>query len=523
MDKQQSLLLKKYTDLLHRWRVLLTFLMLVSLPFGLVIYVVTPKIYQASSLLSYQQESINPNKMSPDLSAKIQDTVSTLTQIITSRTNLEELIVSLDLYSETRAELPMEDVIEMMRTDIEIQPSKRGDIFSITYNGAEPSKVVKVTNALAARFIEENLKYRAERANETSSYTSNELEMAKTTMDKKEALMRDYKLKYYNEMSDQRQANLARLASLQEQSQAKQESVLELERTRVMVQEQIAVRKKVLGSGAVASVSQSASGPRDRAAGETSYEKLQRMRQTLDSLLVTYTESHPEVKRIRKIIAKLEADGADSQKPTVSAGRRITRVDNDLLEMQAQLTKINLDIEAIKLEKKQLDNTIKQYEEWVAATPVREAEWSALTREYGQLKSHYDYLVSQDLQAKSMLNLERRQKGSQFKIVDPARFPEKPIKPDFLKVMAIAVGAAMVLGVGMILIIDFLDGSFRDPEDVETFLGLPVLSTIAFVSTPVEKRKGAYISVGVVVFLLACSIMVIGLFWYAWSRGKIVF
>lgn len=518
MDKQQSLLLKKYVDLLYRWRVMIVLLVLIALPSALVYYIVAPKVYEASSLLSYEQQSVNPNKMSPDLTARIQDTVSTLTQIVTSRTNLEELIVSLDLYKEAREKLPLEDVIELMRKSINIQPSRRGDIFSITYSGSDPSKVVKVTNALAAKFIEENLKYRQERATETSSYTSNELAMAKTTMDRKEEAMRDYKLKYYNEMPDQRQANLSRLTALQEQYQATQVSILELERTRVLVQEQIAILKKAGGSdgGSTSAVS-------SRTSGSQAYQQLQKMKRSLEMLLVTHTESHPEVKRVRKVIEKLEAEGAAGEGPRVTSSRRSSGVNSDLIQLQAQLSKLNIDIEAIELEKKQMSTSIKQYEEWIAATPVREAEWSALTREYSQLKSHYDYLVSQDLQAKSMLNLERRQKGSQFKIVDPARFPEKPSEPDFLKIMLVALAGSMAVGVGVVISIDFLDGSFRDPEDAGIYLGIPVLSTIQYIDTPGEKRKRLYLSSGVILALFTGVVMVVGLFWYAWSRGKIVF
>lgn len=491
-------------------------LLLIALPAGLVYYIITPKVYDASCLLSYQQQSVNPNKMAPDLTARIQDTVSTLSQIVTSRTNLEEMISRFDLYKEAREKLPIEDVIEIMRKNIDVQPSRRGDIFTITFSGGDPSTVVKVANDLAAKFIEENLKYREERAVETSSYTSNELEMAKMTMDRKEATMRDYKLKHYNEMPDQRQANLSRLTALQEQYQAVQVSILELERTRVLVQEQIALRKKALGvAGNGATVSSVTRHP--------SYEQLQKMRRNLELLLVTHTESHPEVKRVRKIIEKLEAEGADTPQRRVVAGRSAPLADKDLTQLQSQLDKINIDIETIELEKKQMSESIKKYEEWVAATPVREAEWSALTREYGQLKSHYDHLISQDLQAKSMLNLERRQKGSQFKIVDPARFPEKPTKPDFLKIMAVAVAGAMAAGVAVILAIDFLDGSFRDPEEAELFLGIPLLSTIEFVEIPTEKRKKLYLSGGVILVLLTGVVLVIGLFWYAWSRGKIVF
>ena len=248
MDPQQNQLLKKYLDLFLRWKAFIIACVLLSLPIGLGVYLKTPKIYQATSLLSYQQQKVNPNKMSPDLEAAIQDVVSTLTQIVTSRTNLENMITTYDLYPEARKRLPMEDVVDFMVKDIEIQPSKEGDIFQIKYSGGQPDNVVKVTNALAAKFIEENLKYREERASETSSYASNELEMAKAVMDQKEEMMRDYKLKHYNELAEQRQINVERLISLQEQYQTQQNSIQEQERTMVMIQDQIANRRKLIAS-----------------------------------------------------------------------------------------------------------------------------------------------------------------------------------------------------------------------------------------------------------------------------------
>ena len=99
----------------------------------------------------------------------------------------------------------------MFRNKIEIIPSRQGDVFTVSYSGGDPEKVVRATNAIAAKFIEENLKYRQERATDTSSYTNQELQMAKKVMDEQDKAMRDYKLKNYNEMPEHREANMSRL------------------------------------------------------------------------------------------------------------------------------------------------------------------------------------------------------------------------------------------------------------------------------------------------------------------------
>ena len=246
MDIKQRQLVNKYLDLFFRRKIFIFAVLLLSLPIGLGVYLTTPKEYQSTSLLSYQRQGISPNKLSPDLQAKIRDIVNTLTQIVTSRTNLEKIINDLNLYPEERKILPIEDVIDMFREKIVVIPSRQGEVFTVSYSGGDATKVVRATNAVAALFIEENLKYRQEKATDTSSYTSQELETAKKVMDAQENAMRDYKLQNYNEMPEHREANLSRLTSLQGQYQQKQESIQDLEKTLVLIQDQMNNRRMLI-------------------------------------------------------------------------------------------------------------------------------------------------------------------------------------------------------------------------------------------------------------------------------------
>jgi uncharacterized protein involved in exopolysaccharide biosynthesis len=340
-------------------------------------------------------------------------------------------------------------------------------------------------------------------------------------------------------MPEQRDGNVGRLIALQKQYQDKQASIQDLERTCVLIQDQIANRKKVLESIAEVKVEQDVVGQTSMPVQPMSNEtRLAKARLVLDQLMTRYTEKHPEVKRTRDIIAKLEfevekekSEGNGTENITMAQsgnggentgiGNRST-VDPAILQLEAQLKSVLMNIENIKAEKEQEKKVISQYEQWLAATPNREAEWSALTREYAQLKKHYDYLVSQDLEAKSMLNMEKRQKGSQFKIEDPARHPEKPIKPNFMQIMGIAVAAGLGAGLGLSMLLEFFDGSFRDPETLEPTLGIPLLTTVPHIATQAESRRGKWAIFFQIVLLLSGSIAVVTLFAVVWYRGYIV-
>ncbi len=528
MDSKQQHQIKQVIDILVGKSSLIISLLLLALTVGLVYYLITPKTYRATVLLSYEQQRINPSRMSPEQGQRIRDMVGTLSQVVTSRHNLEGIIAQFNLYEGIRRELPIEDIVEMMRDKIKIIPSARGNTFQVSFIDSDQNKVYKVANALASKFIEENLKYREERATETSAYTEDELIMAKEVLDKKEQVMRDFKLKYYNEMPDQRDSNLARLASLNEQYQASQASLQELERTKVMIQEQIAYRKRLATPMTSDSGSSGENGDITTNLSISTYEKLERLRGYLDSLLIKYTERHPEVKRTRNLIAKLEKE-VEELGLKESRDKEEQRVvepvvqDPEIIQLKLQLKEISMSGAELRREQEKIRKEIKQYEEWIEKTPIREAEWAALTRDYNELRKHYDHLVSQNLQAKSVEHLEKKQKGSKFKIIDRARFPEKPFAPDFKKILLMATAAGLGFGCAIAFFFNIIDTSFRDVSDLESYLGVAVSCAIPYVETKKEIKVKKIKRMSFTILLVIYCATLVGVTIYFYQTGRVVF
>lgn len=526
MDSKQRQLIKKYVDLvIDRWRLIVASL-LVAITVGLGYYLYVPKLYESTSLLSYEQRQINPAKMDPEQGkANLGDTLATLKELVLSRNSLEKVITQFNLYEEARKRLPLEDVIESMRKDIIIKPASKGDTFSVTYQGPDPQKVMRVTNSLASLFIEENLKYREIRATETSKYTKDELAMSKKVLDEKEVLMRDYKLKYFNEMPEQRESNLARLKALNDQSQGIQNSIQELERTKVMAQEQMAWKQR-LGAlrGPSGPVAATASGQQ----GESNAERLQRLRGHLNDLLLKYTDLHPEVRRTRQLIAQLEeGKGRQAQAPSrplsSSAPSRANLMDGmEGQRLQIQLKQIDANIEQLKASQATIPAEIEKYQRWVEAAPIREAEWKGLTRDYEELRRHYDNLVAQNLQAQSAEKLEQNQKGSKFKVIDSARLPEKPAKPNFFKIFLVAIAAGLAMSVGSVVGLEFMDTSFKDAREVEDYLGVPVISAITYLEKDAELRRKQFLLRLSVTLVSIYATILLAAITYLWIKGMII-
>ena len=122
-------------------------------------------------------------------------------------------------------------------------------------------------------------------------------------------------------------------------------------------------------------------------------------------------------------------------------------------------------------------------------TPKREQELMSLRRDYDNIQESYNSLLGRRLEAEIAVNMERKQKGEQFRIIDPARIPLKPISPDMRKLLILAIAAGLGIGGGIIFLLDFFDSSFRRPADVESYLGLSVLATVPVLYQPKDIIK----------------------------------
>jgi capsular exopolysaccharide synthesis family protein len=122
---------------------------------------------------------------------------------------------------------------------------------------------------------------------------------------------------------------------------------------------------------------------------------------------------------------------------------------------------------------------IKEYEKRVEGTFVNEQTLANLTRDYEMSQRNYQGLLDKRLNARISENLEKKQKGEQFRIIDPANLPHKPFKPDRPKIILLGSLLSAGLGIGLILVKEYLSPSYRKPEDFQGTIDLPILGTIS--------------------------------------------
>lgn len=472
-----------------------------------------PKTYRASTLILVTPQKVPVDYVRPTVTSRIEERLQSIGQEIMSRTRLEQIIGEFNLYQKEAKTLVMEEIVELMRKDITVQIRGREGYFSISYTGKDPRTVTNVTNKLASLFIEENLKLREQQAQGTSEFLAIELNATKAKLDEQEKLLTQFKRQFMYELPDQRNTNLSILGRLQQQLQTIGETLRSAQDRKLTIQKQLSEMKN-MASIMVEQESSPTSPPSSpttmlpRLRGESPDQlQLEKLKAFLSELETRYKEKHPDILATKRRIAelekkveasKVEAEGVrENENPPVSETpnpeaikekKKEPSLGMDPLykEIEGQLVATDLEIKRLKEEEARTKAKIGEYQVRIENTPIREMAMTNLMRDYENIKERYQSLLKKSQEAQQAENLERRQKGEQFKVIDPARIPEKPFRPNIPRNLLIGFLLGMGIGFGVAFFREQVDRSFKDAEDLETTLGFKVLANI-----PKIEKKAA--------------------------------
>jgi polysaccharide chain length determinant protein (PEP-CTERM system associated) len=450
----------------------------------------TPNRYRSETVILVVPQRIPENYVRSTVTSRIEDRLQSIGQEILSRTFLEKVILDFNLYVEARKTGVMENVVDAMRqNDIKVEPVK-GDAFRISYVSGDPQKAMQVTDRLASLFIEANRRDREKLADGTNQFLENQLEDARRRLAEHEKKVEEYKRRYSGELPTQVESNLQVIQNTQLQVQAVVDSIDRDRDRRLVLERSIA--------DLAAADTRTERPPAAAAPGGEPIDELETARRTLRELELRLTAAHPDVIRAKRQVRDLEAKAAATTRVPAAApaaaatappvGGDATRQAR-LRNLQVELNNVDRQITARETEEKRLRGIITSYQARVEAAPARESELIALTRDYTTLEKVYQTLLTKGEDSKVAANLERRQAGEQFRILDPARVPERPFSPNRMRMNLMGALAGLAIGLGLAALIEYRDTTLRTDDDVVTSIGLPVLAMIPMMITSVEERR----------------------------------
>jgi len=497
-----------YAFMAWRWRWVIFVPCILGAYAALVVSSRLPSMYQSEMLIQVVPQRVPDAYVKSTVTMKTVDRLSALSEQIMSRTELERLVKEMNLYPEDTATLPMQDVVERMRLQIRVDPVRSGnqdaDSFFVRFAYPEPQVAMRVTERLGGLFIDVNARDRGNLAQATNSFLQTQLDESRKLLEEQENKLKQFRERYAGRLPTQLDTNMAALQNAQTRVQASVESIARDRDQKQLLQTTYAELSAQELAPPVATAPPSSGNPTTGSipiAGLSTKQSLESARTFLTGLELRLKPEHPDIVRTKTTIATLEAKLEEETKaqaaaaaqgsvapPTPLTSQEVARRER-LQTMKAQIESLDRQIAFKEAEERQIRNSMDNIQRRIEQIPGVESEWIALTRDYATQQQSYQELLSKSQDARLAANLEQRQIGEQFRILDPARTPIKPTGVNRLELNAMGTGIGLALGLGLAALLELRDRTFRQAADIVEVLKLPVIALVPRVVSAEEKRR----------------------------------
>lgn len=472
----------------RRWIILLP---LVVIAAGTMVYVRgLPDRYNSYATLLIVPQRIPEKYVGSAVTTRIDERVRAISQEIMSRTRLESIVQEFNLYPEERKAMVMEDVVDMMRwrdIGLDTRAASAGS-FTVSYSYSEPRTAQQVAARLASLFIQENTQDRAVLAELTDEFLGSQLQEAERQLKERERQLSDYKRAHPGMMPTQVESNQNAIQNAQLQMKAVQESITRDRERQLTIQRQLADL----------TLQASMAPPPDTSASQapqSAAQQLDKAREAMKQLRMRMTADHPDIKALTRQIKDLEQKAAveASQAPLSGPVGSVSPAEASraarIADLQAEEASLGKRIAQNQDAERELLGSMSAYRGRLESAPNVEIELTNMTRDYSTLLAQYQSLLAKSQDAKVSANLERRQIGEQFKLIDSARVPQRPTSPDRFRMNMMGALGGLMLGLGFAALLEYRDTSLRTDDDVLVALALPVLAIVPTMSTELERQR----------------------------------
>ena len=501
--------------MMHRkWIILAIFVAVTS---GVALYAWRlPNIYTSSAVILVDPQKVPESYVRSTVTGDVRNRLSTISNEILSGTQLQKIIESLNLYQEERKTMVREDIISKMRQAIgttvmtDFAGNQDLQAFRIQFSGRDPRLVAEVANKLATAFIDENLTNRAQQATGTAEFIDSQLQQTKTLLEDQEAKIKDFNLKHIGQMPEQQTATIQAVSQLQAQLQMENDALAKAqERRKELVGMLAQTAPTVIDMDPPVEVKPAGSAPQGATARPQPADPLAADRAELTKLLSRYGANYPSVKQLKNKIAQEEAQAktkaasnpvavvvpppstpkaAPPADPTPAPAPVETAAPHFNPIVQSEIRLTDEEIARHKDGVQRATSQLAAFRGRMDSIPVTQQEIAALTRDYEITKARYSQLLDRRMNAETATQLEVRQKGEKFEVIDPALPAERPTSPNRKLYDLGGAVAGLALGLLAALATEFLGMSITDSQDVLEASGVNVLGVIPVILTQSDKK-----------------------------------
>lgn len=474
MIEREASTIKQYLQIFFR-RKAIFFISLCIVP--LIVFNVSnflPKRYAANTLIKINDEKLlNPMLSDLAVSSSVQQRLRSIEEEILTWENLSFILSGLSIVKNVRSPVEYERLILEMRRNIDLKMVSQ-DLIRITYVGKDPKEVKTVVDRISDLFIRKNLNTQNKEADVATKFITEQLKVYQAKLDESERIVALYRLS-----KDLEKAKQERL-TLQKQLKRQPEEIVSIKQQ----------QENPLVSEFRAN--------------------LIKLDLELAELAVDSTENHPRVIELRQEKAKIESELNDA----INSPQYIeTKTPNPIYaELDQKLKDTNSKIKKMQKEINSIRALNKDYEPRI----LPEQELASLARDNRVNEHIYETLLARLETANITQRLEDSKSKTTFEVIEKARLPLSAISLDIMQIISYGLLLGIAVGFGLIVLVEYLDGSFRDITDAKEFLKKPIVGAISTILNVSEIRKRSLQSKFLVltVVIIAFSLASLGAYFY---------
>ncbi len=485
MDVEQGFRVEDLTRMLRRraWLV-------ATVAGGLTLLAILVSAVLRNEFESYATLLVEPQTINADLVASglpeqnINSRLHLIQMQILSRSRLSRIIDDLKLYPEESKQMTREEVIDLMRGRIRLDPvlpeleqeilKQQRDIqintFRLSFRHHDATTAAEVTNRLARDFIDEHIRERVEVSGDTSEFIDSKLNDLSRQIAEVEDRIAQVKSENAGRLPEDFQASQRLFERAMEGIRAAERSLAEAR------SDESFFRQQALASGVVTGDPTS---PAQRLELREIELKGYRAR--------GFTDKHPDVMAALAEIAALreqiESGGENGSEGPLSLAQQ---------NAQAEAQRASLRAASAQAELERLREQAANLETRLAETPRVAERLAGLDREHQHLFQSYQDWSNKRLEANVAADMERKQKGEQFRVLESAYPSPAPISPNRPLIIIMGLMLGLTLGGGVALLLEASDSSFHGSRSLQDTLRIPVLATVPQVlleSDRVRQRR----------------------------------
>ena len=488
-----------------------------------------PNTYISSATIKVVPQQVPEAFVQSNVNQVMSERIASMAQTVLSRAALTTMIQNFDLYPRDKNRLPMEDVVEKMRKDIQIgnvgtyaaqAQSRTVPAFQIAFSYTDRYKAQKVVSDIASKFIDQSIRERSVASRGTNELLRDQWESAKKEMEGLDTKLAEFRMKNSGRLPDEVQSNLQQMNALQTRLTNLNGSISRVSQEKLGYETQLRILKDQMNSLKEPAVVEQAL-PKSEKVLEAERE-VQTLERQLAILRENYKDTYPGIQTTLGMLQTSKAKLSQAQKedaarkPEVrqanpAIAREARELDAAYKRVQSAIEAKDLEAEEYRKEIAQVNNALRGYQSRLEAVPMSEKEYTELTRDRDLARQKYLDLDAKMTKSDLANKMEERKIGESLEALDPASLPQTPAKPQREIIIGVGAAAGLLLGILFAGVREMKDSSLKNLKDVRAYTQLPILGSIPLLENDlVVKRRRRLAWLGWSLACLAGIVMMTG-------------